>query len=118
MCICVWVSECVCVCVCVCVFVCVCVCVCVCRYVSNGRHRNFVSKGRQKIIRTYSLSPAPVIFMTPELQIICCLIARYYVRKIALAPGGHKRYMLTELGGGGAKQNRSNNNYMQNLYMR
>ena len=32
----------------------------------------------------------------PQLQIICCYIARYYVRKIARAPGG---------GGGGGGRN-------------
>ena len=41
----------------------------------------------------------PVFFYDPQLQILCCYIARYYVKK-ARAPGGHKRFMLTKLGGG------------------
>ena len=34
--------------------------------------------------------PPPPRFFTPQLQIICCYLARYYVKKIARAPGGLK----------------------------
>ena len=42
----------------------------------------------------------PVFFMTPV--IIYMLLYRTLLsKKIARAPGGHKRFMLTKLGGGG-----------------
>ena len=56
----------------------------------------------------------PVFFYDPQLQILCCYIARSYVKK-ARAPGGHKRFMLTKLGGG-AKQNRSQKSRKTNTF--
>ena len=46
----------------------------------------------------------PSVFYDPQLQIICCYIA-LLCKKIARAPGGHKKFMLTKLWG--PKQNRS-----------
>ena len=49
------------------------------------------------------LFPPPQCFYDAQLQIICCYLA-VTCKKIAHVPGGHKRFMLTKLGGGG--QNR------------
>ena len=43
--------------------------------------------------------PPPSVFYDLQLKIICCYIARFYVKKIARGPGGHKKFMLTKLGG-------------------
>ena len=45
--------------------------------------------------------PPPSAFYDPQLQIICCYIARYWCKKIARAPGGHKKLCL---GGGGGNR--------------
>ena len=50
--------------------------------------------------------PPPSVFYDPQLQIICCCYGKLLCKNIARAPWGHKRFMLTTLGGG-AKQNRS-----------
>ena len=41
----------------------------------------------------------PCVFYDPQLQIMC-YIARYYVRKIARAPGGAKNISSLSCGGG------------------
>ena len=46
---------------------------------------------------------APGVFYDPQLQYLFCYIARYYVKEIACAPGGHKKFMLTKRGGGGVE---------------
>ena len=46
----------------------------------------------------YSVSPQ--CFLLPQLQIMCCYIARYYVKK-ARVPGGRKNNTPLSLGGGG-----------------
>ena len=50
--------------------------------------------------------PPPSVFYDPQLQIICCYIARYYVKKEHVRLGVIKRFMLTKPGGGGGGQNR------------
>ena len=42
---------------------------------------------------------APSVFLTTQLQIM--LYSTLLYKKIARAPGGHKRFMFTKLGGGG-----------------
>ena len=49
--------------------------------------------------RIYSVS-LPVFFMTPSYNLYF-LYSTLLCKKIARAPGGHKRFMLTKLGGGG-----------------
>ena len=51
--------------------------------------------------------PHPPCFYAPQLEIICCYIARYYVKKIASAPGGVKNINSLWGGGGGGVQNRT-----------
>ena len=44
--------------------------------------RFFVKQKYKRKFRIYSVSePLPLVFLWPQLQIICCYIARYYVRK-------------------------------------
>ena len=52
--------------------------------------------------RIYSVPPPPPppVFLRPQLQIICCYSTLLY-KKIARAREGHKKFMLTKLGGGG-----------------
>ena len=47
----------------------------------------------------YCFSP-PVFFMTPMSNYIL-FFSTFLSKKIARGPGGHKRFMLTKLGGGG-----------------
>ena len=53
----------------------------------------------------------PVFFYASQLRIICCYIARYYVKKLASAPGRRQRYKTTKLRG----QNRSDLCYFCNV---
>ena len=46
----------------------------------------------------------PPVFYDPQLQINSILLhSTLLCRKIARAPGGHKKFMLTKLGGGGGE---------------
>ena len=59
----------------------------------------------------YSVSPPPSVFYDPQLQIMRCYMARYYVlyiRKKHVRLGVIKDLCPLSWGGGGAKQNRSN----------
>ena len=56
-------------------------------------------------------SPPPSVFMTPSTNYML-LYSTLLCKKITRAPGGHKKCMLTKLGGG-AKQNRSDFCYNQ-----
>ena len=57
------------------------------------------------MIRIYSVS-APNVFYEPPITNYMLLYSTLLCKKIARAPGGHKRFVLTKPGGGG-KQNRS-----------
>ena len=51
---------------------------------------------------------APQCFLSPPVTNYMLLYSTLLCKKIARAPGGHKKFMLTKLGGGGgAKHNRS-----------
>ena len=48
-------------------------------------------------------TPPPSAFYDPQLQIICCYIARYYVRKEHVRRGVIKNFCLLRGGGGGGR---------------
>ena len=64
------------------------------------------------------ISPPPRIFYDPQLQIMCCYIAPYYVKN-ARSPGGHKTYIpgghIIWGGGGGGQSGIFLNLKVQNL---
>ena len=49
----------------------------------------------------------PQCFLLPPVTYYMLLYSALLCKKIAHAPGSHKKFMLTKLGGGGQKQNRS-----------
>ena len=51
----------------------------------------------------YILSPPPV-FLWPPVTIYMLLHSTLLCKKIARAPGGYKKFLLTKLGGGGGGQ--------------
>ena len=55
---------------------------------------------------TYSVS-APQCFLWPPVTNFILLYSTLLCKKKARAPGGHKKFVLTKLGGGGGEQNRS-----------
>ena len=65
--------------------------------------RSLYCKIIERQIRIYSVPP-PQCVLCPQLQIICFYIARHYVKKIARALRGRKKYKRTMLGGGGGTE--------------
>ena len=75
----------------------------------NWRNKKLLCIIRVKVKKNGSiLSPPPSqCFLCPPVSNYMLLYSTLLGTKIARAPGGHKRFMLTKLGGG-VKQNRSN----------
>ena len=53
------------------------------------------------MIGSVLLPPPPQCFLRPPVTNYMLLYSTLLCKKIARAPGGHKRFMLTKLGGGG-----------------
>ena len=69
---------------------------------NSGTSRKFHDCFFQIFFRIYSVSPPPTpsVFYGPPLQIICCHIARHYVKNSTCARGLKKFWSLWRGGGG------------------
>ena len=76
---------------------------CVCGSANNTHPLSLGgTNGKYPINGIYSVSPPPpVFFMTPSYKLYVVIYSTLLCKKIARAPGGHKRFMLTKRGGGG-----------------